>query len=457
MIKKNINPLVSVYITNHNYEKYLERSILSVLNQTYKNYEIIIIDDGSTDNSRKKIEKFSNNKKIKIIYQKNKGLVISNNIAIKTAQGKYITRLDADDWLHPNFLQIMVETAEKNKNCAMIFCDYFIVNQKGQVIDQFYRHEIKKMKLKNQPAHGACSLLNLKIIKEIGGYDEQFNCQDGVDLWFSLIKKYKIKNVNLPLFYYRQHEKSLTQNKIKILNTRNKILKKHAIQKNIKQNIIAIIPVRGQGYSETLVALKKLKKKPIIHRLIEELGKTKEIKKIIISTPDIEIIKNVKKKFSNKRNLFFDKRASKLARINTSIQDTIKLVIKKFSSKTFKPDLVLIVNVVCPFMDASSFEAAINLSKIFETDEVMAVRKEFDNFYTHDGSGLKPIHKNTSLSLERNEVYREIGGLRLIKPNKIGNKNNSIGHIFLDEKSSFQIKTKEDLLIAKYMATNFSN
>ena len=51
----------------------------------------------------KKIEKFSNNKKIKIIYQKNKGLVISNNIAIKTAQGKYITRLDADDWLHPNF------------------------------------------------------------------------------------------------------------------------------------------------------------------------------------------------------------------------------------------------------------------------------------------------------------------------------------------------------------------
>ena len=347
----------------------------------------------------------------------------------------------------------MVETAEKNKNCAMIFCDYFIVNQKGQVIDQFYRHEIKKMKLKNQPAHGACSLLNLKILKEIGGYDEQFNCQDGVDLWFSLIKKYNIKNVNLPLFYYRQHEKSLTQNKIKILNTRNKILKKHAIQKNKKQSIIAIIPVRGQGYSETLVALKKLKKKPIIHRLIEELEKTKEIKKIIISTPDIEIIKNVKKNFSNKRNLFFDKRASKLARINTSIQDTIKLIIKKFSSKTFKPDLALIVNVVCPFMDASSFEAAINLSKIFETDEVMAVRKEFDNFYTHDGSGLKPIHKNTNLSLERNEVYREIGGLRLIKPNKIGNKNNSIGHIFLDEKSSFQIKTKEDLLIAKYMAT----
>mgnify|MGYP006134040981 CR=1 FL=1 len=453
MINKISNPLVTVYITNHNYEKYLEKSILSALNQTYQNFEIIIIDDGSTDNSKKKIEKFSKNKKVKIIYQKNKGLVISNNIAIKASQGKYITRLDADDWLHPNFLQIMIDEAEKNKNCAMIFCDYFIVNQKGQVIDQFYRHEVKKMKLKNQPAHGACSLLNVKVLKEIGGYDEQFSCQDGVDLWLSLIKRYKVKNVNLPLFYYRQHEKSLTKNKIKIFNTRNRILKKHAIKKNRKKKIIAIIPVRGQGYNETLVALKKLNNKPIIHNLIEELDKIGEIKKIIISTPDLSIIKNVKKKYSNKRGIYIDKRANKLAQMNTSVENTIKTVIKKYSSTSFQPDLALIVNVVCPFLDVSSFEAAINLSKIFETDEVMAVRKEFDNFYTHSGGGLKPIHNNKNLSMERNEVYREIGGLRIINTSKVGKTNNSIGHILLDEKSSFQIKSEEDLLIAKYIST----
>ena len=61
-------PLITIYITNHNYGKYIEKSINSVLNQTYKNFEIIIIDDGSTDNSRKIIEKFSKKKKIKIIY-----------------------------------------------------------------------------------------------------------------------------------------------------------------------------------------------------------------------------------------------------------------------------------------------------------------------------------------------------------------------------------------------------
>ncbi len=452
MKKKNNNPLVTVYVTNHNYGKYIEKSINSVLTQSFQDFEIIIIDDGSTDNSRQKIEKFSNNNKVKIIYQKNKGLTVSNNIAIKASRGKYITRLDADDWLHPNFLQIMVDTAKKNKKFAMIFCDYFIVNEKGQVIDQFYRHEIKKMKLRNQPAHGACSLLNLEILKNIGGYDEQFNCQDGVDLWLSLINKYKIKNVNLPLFYYRQHQNSLTKNKIKIFNTRNRILKKHAENQKKNKSIIALIPVRGKDFNETLVALKKLNKKPIIFNLIDELNKVEEIKKIIISTPDNEIINKVKKKYHNKKKIFVDKREEKLARMNTPLNSTIKNILKKYSSKNFKPDLIMTVNVVCPFLNFSSFEAVINLSKIFETDEVIAVKKENDNFFIHNGKSLKSIHRNVSLSLERNEVYREIGGLKLIKSHRIGKDENTVGHIFLDEKSSYIIKTERDLKIAKYIA-----
>ena len=109
MIKENKNFLITIYITNHNYGKYIKQSIESVLNQTYKNFELIIIDDGSTDNSKNVIEKYTNNKKVKIIYQNNKGLTVSNNIAIKISQGKYITRLDADDWLDPNFLRSVIK------------------------------------------------------------------------------------------------------------------------------------------------------------------------------------------------------------------------------------------------------------------------------------------------------------------------------------------------------------
>ena len=96
------NGLVTVYITNHNYGRYLEQSIRSVLEQSYKNIELIIIDDGSSDESRDLLKNYESNGKIKIIYQNNRGLAISNNIALQQAQGYYIIRLDADDYLDKN-------------------------------------------------------------------------------------------------------------------------------------------------------------------------------------------------------------------------------------------------------------------------------------------------------------------------------------------------------------------
>jgi glycosyltransferase involved in cell wall biosynthesis len=80
---ENLRAAITVYITNYNYGKYIDQAIKSVLSQTFKDFELIIIDDGSKDNSKKIIDKYKTNKKIRIIYQKNRGLNISNNIALK--------------------------------------------------------------------------------------------------------------------------------------------------------------------------------------------------------------------------------------------------------------------------------------------------------------------------------------------------------------------------------------
>ena len=82
------NILNIIYITNFNYGRYIKKSIQSVLNQTFKNYELLILDDGSTDNSIQIIKSFSKKKNIRFIFQKNKGLNKSNTIAIKAAKGK---------------------------------------------------------------------------------------------------------------------------------------------------------------------------------------------------------------------------------------------------------------------------------------------------------------------------------------------------------------------------------
>ena len=219
-----MKPLITVYITNHNYEKFISKSIQSVLNQSFKKYELIIIDDGSTDNSIKVINSYcKKNKNIIFIKQKKRGLVASNNIAISLAKGKYIMRLDADDWLKKDALISMFKTIEKNKKIAMVFPDYYEVDINGKIISRFVRHNFRKVNLKDQPAHGACSLIRLNILKKIGGYDEKFMCQDGYYIWMRLLK-YDVKNINKPLFYYRKHGKNLTSNISFINKTKTRIL-----------------------------------------------------------------------------------------------------------------------------------------------------------------------------------------------------------------------------------------
>ena len=89
-----------------------------------------------------------------------------------------------------------------------------------EILRSIRRHNFKKVKLLDQPAHGACTLVKKENLIDIGGYDEEFNCQDGYYLWIRFIKKYSIRNVNLPLFYYRQHGDSLSTNTKKILDNR---------------------------------------------------------------------------------------------------------------------------------------------------------------------------------------------------------------------------------------------
>mgnify|MGYP001171702567 FL=1 len=188
-----MKPKITVYITNHNYEKFISKSIQSVLSQSFKNYELIIIDDGSNDDSVNVIDRFcKKNKDIIFVKQKKRGLVASNNIAISLAKGKYIMRLDADDWLKKDALKEMFKIIDKNDETAMVFPDYYEVDINGKKILRFVRHNFKKVDLKDQPAHGACSLIRLSILKKIGGYDEKFMCQDGFYIWMKLLK-YKVK------------------------------------------------------------------------------------------------------------------------------------------------------------------------------------------------------------------------------------------------------------------------
>ena len=106
---------VTVYITSYNYGKYLTQAVDSVLAQNFKDWELLIINDGSTDNTRDILAQYEGHKRIKIIHQENKGLNVSNNIALRVAQGNYIMRLDADDYLDENALLVLSNVLDANE------------------------------------------------------------------------------------------------------------------------------------------------------------------------------------------------------------------------------------------------------------------------------------------------------------------------------------------------------
>ena len=128
-------------------------------------------------------------------------------------------------------------------------------------------------------------LFKLKDLKKIGGYDEEFFCQDGYDVWLKLIQKFKITNINKPLFYYRQHSSSLTKNEEKILKTRALLKKKRTKQLKLnRKDTLAIIPINKNSLYSKINPFIKIKKKQIVKYSLEAALKSDYVSKILILT-----------------------------------------------------------------------------------------------------------------------------------------------------------------------------
>ena len=293
----NSLPRITVYITNHNYGMYLEQSIQAITrSKSFNDFELIIIDDGSKDNSRQIIKKYEKYENINCDFQKNKGLTVSNNIALRLARGEFIVRLDADDYFAKDALKLMYREFDKKK-LGMVFADWYLVDSKGEVLGVEQRHDFQKdVTLHDQPAHGACTMFRVSSLKQIGGYDESISRQDGYELWLRFIENYEVRNINVPLFYYRQHPDSLTKDEVRLLDTRYEILKKHVREKEKEKEIkvLGIISIRGSSIDPRSKPFVKIGEDFLIDKTISVLKSCETIEKII-TTPDEKILEHIKK------------------------------------------------------------------------------------------------------------------------------------------------------------------
>ncbi len=445
-------PAISVYIVNHNYGRYLEQAIESVLKQTFKDFEIIFIDNGSKDDSRDRLEKYFKNNKIKIILQKNIGLNAANNVALKFARGKYIMRLDADDYLDKNALEIMFLTLEKKKKLGLVFPDYFTVDENNNILSLIRRHDFTEVTLLDQPAHGACTMIRRDYLQSVGGYDESYHCQDGWDLWVKLIKNYGVTNINLPLFFYRQHEENMTKNNSRILDTRAKILKKNAQTSRSIKNCLAVIPIRGKKIDPNSLAMKKLGDELVLDWTVKSALKAKRISNVIVTTPDEEIIEYIKNKYKRRVKTF--KRDWQMARFGITLDQTLTDLFNNLPKNLNHFQSVCVLYIAYPFRDSKFIDMSLDTMDIFETERVISMKPVNKFMYKHSGQSMSPVQSSFYVKQENNEFFEESGGIYLVRRGSMfrkSHKDNKIGHVNVDEISGLDINSKFGWNLAKVL------
>ena len=211
-------PLVSVIMSVYNGEKYLVQAIDSILNQTYQNFEFIIIEDSSTDNSLDILEEYAKkDSRIKIIKkEKNigiKGFIENLNLGISIAEGKYIARMDQDDVSLPERFQKQVDFLENNPEITLVGAQLNFINEQNKITGEAigaleHLDIVKKITSKIQLFHPVIMFRKEKNIQ----YREKFLYCEDYDLYLNLITQgKKLANINEKLLHYRILESSISR------------------------------------------------------------------------------------------------------------------------------------------------------------------------------------------------------------------------------------------------------
>lgn len=218
--RKN-NPLVSVLMPVYNCEKYIEQAIKSILNQSYENIEIIVVDDGSNDNSNRILKNFANlDNRIKIIEQQKGGIVLALNNALLNARGIYSVRMDADDISHTERIKKLISHITKNTNTVVVGTQGYICDRNGRPVKplevETKNDDIQESLLYTRNKKGiihASTIFRTDLAQSIGGYREQFIHAEDLDFFLRMGELGKIENLNECLYFYRQHPTSISATK----------------------------------------------------------------------------------------------------------------------------------------------------------------------------------------------------------------------------------------------------
>ena len=211
---------VSVIIPAFNVAKFIKGAIESVFNQTYKNIEIIVVDDGSTDATREIVNSFGD--KVMHIDQSNQGHAIARNTGLKVSSGRYCAFLDADDYWLPEKVEQQVRILNEMPDVGIVHCDIKRIDDEGREIKQYPRREeyidgkiFPYLLMRKGHIATSSAMFRKECIEKHGLLDDSVRDWGSEDreFWLRICKHYKVKYIGEPLVIYRQRKRSLSRSR----------------------------------------------------------------------------------------------------------------------------------------------------------------------------------------------------------------------------------------------------
>lgn len=200
----------SLIITNYNRDSFIDRAIRSCLTQIIfrTNYEVIVVDDASTDNSINIINEFSSDISL-FVNESNRGVSYGSNVGIKEAQGEYWMRVDSDDFLNQFACHYMSSILDENSDVDFVYCDHYRVDVHGVKVEKVRLSSNEKLF-----EHGAGIMFRKSVLDAVGGYDESLRNAEDYDLLVRILDAgYKGFYLPLPLYRYYIHGGNMTLTK----------------------------------------------------------------------------------------------------------------------------------------------------------------------------------------------------------------------------------------------------
>lgn len=248
-----MQPEISICIPTYNRKEYLKETLASIFAQTYKDYEIVIVDDGSTDGTDRMLKEAGY--KVRYHRQENSGDAAARNKLIELSQGRYITFIDSDDLLMPDAVERMAEVVKREPDDIVVYGNYISIDEHGNEIKRgkrkLYSGRVTQYLFQNIFIHSCGSMFPKRALNSMGGFDTSLRVCSDYDLWLRLSLKYRFVALSEPTFKRRRHSGNLSAISFKNILTELTVLERFYYEyggKEVVPEKTAMTRLAGEGY-----------------------------------------------------------------------------------------------------------------------------------------------------------------------------------------------------------------